>query len=201
MFDFDTGGGGVEGPFISWSARGTQDGTIPAKSFFLRTTEGKSPLDAFEKGVVLDIANMKTGWQKSEGIVGQAPEWKWNQSVAHMAPQPGEDWKKGIHIRCAIGGGQTAIWEQAGVAAWDAFAKLVPALQQGPGDGSLPMIRMTGVEVMQFKRGSTAAPKLEVVKWMARPDCLKEQASIATEPQQPAQPAPATAPVDDDLDF
>ena len=28
-FDFDNGPGGAEGPWISWSARGTQDNQIP----------------------------------------------------------------------------------------------------------------------------------------------------------------------------
>lgn len=211
MFDFDTGNQGAEGPFIAWSARGTQDGTIPARSFFIRNKEGKSPLDAFTKGVVLDIVNMKTGWQNSEGIVGQAPEWKWNQTISHMMPQPDDEWKKGVSIRCAIGGGEAATWEQAGAAVWQAFADLVPALQQGPGDGSLPLVRMTDTKAMQFKRGSTVAPVLEVVKWVPRPDCLKADApAIATEPAQPAPapaaqpkaaPAPEPATAGDDLDF
>ena len=203
MFQFDTANTGASGPFIAWTPRGTQDGSVPAKSFYLRTSEGKQPLDAFQKGVVLDIHNMKTGWQKSEGIAGQAPEWKWNQTVAHMMPQPGDDWSKGFSIRCAIGGGETATWEQASTAVWDAFTGIVPALQQGPGDGSLPLVRMVDIKAMQFKRGSTVAPVLEVVKWVPRPDCLKDDApAIATEPDPTqAAPAPEPATADSDLDF
>lgn len=209
MFDFDQGqGGGSEGPWIAWSARGTMDGQIPAKSFYLRDEGGKTPLDAFDKGVVLDITNMKTGWQKSEGIAGQAPDWKWNASVARMEEQPGEDWKKGIQIRCAIGGGQAATWEQAGAAAWNSFVALVPALQQGPGDGSLPLVKMTDTKLEQFKRGSTVTPVLSVVKWVPRPDCLKEGVAIdtgskpapAAQPATAPQPEPATAD-DGDLEF
>jgi hypothetical protein len=55
--------------------------------------------------MVLDIAKMKTGWQKSEGIAGVAPEWKWNHSVSQMMQSPGEEWKKGFSIPVAIGGG------------------------------------------------------------------------------------------------
>jgi hypothetical protein len=208
MFQFDTANSGASGPFIAWTPRGTQDGAVPAKSFYLRTTDGKEPLEAFKTGVVMDIENMKTGWQRSEGIVGQAPEWKWNQTVAHMMPQPAEDWSKGFSIRCAIGGGETATWEQASTAVWDAFTGIVPALQQGPGDGFLPLVRIVDTKPMQFKRGSTVAPVLEVVKWVPRPDCLKEGApTIATEPApapaptQAAKPAPEPATVDDDLDF
>ena len=200
-FNFDTGNQGSEGPWIAWSARGTQDGTIPPKSFMLRDESGKSLFDGFAKGVVLDIHNMKTGWQKSEGIAGVAPDWKWNATVAQMMPQPGDDYKKGLSIPCAISKTDTATWEQAGAAVWGAFAALVPALQQGP-EGKLPVVKMTGVQLLQFKRGSTQQPTLEVVKWVDRPDCLKADQTIATEPAQaPAKPAPAPAMADADEEF
>lgn len=196
-FDIDTGNQGSEGPWISWSARGTQDGTIPAKSFYLRDESGKTTFMGFaESGVVLDIEKMKTGWQRSDGVIGQAPDWKWNPSVSQMQPQPGDDYKKGFSIPCAIGGGKTASWEQAGAAAWNAFVGLVPALQQQPGADMLPLVRITGTKLQQFKRGSTVEPILEVVKWVARPDCLKEgvAAGVATEPAPAPQPAQQAAP-------
>lgn len=64
----DTGNQGSEGPWIAWSARGTQDGSVPAKSFFLRDENGKRVLDVFQRGVVLDIENMKTGWLRDPHI-------------------------------------------------------------------------------------------------------------------------------------
>jgi hypothetical protein len=60
---------------------------------------------------------------------------------------------------------------------------------------------------MQFKRGSTIVPILEVIKWVPRPDCMKEGAAggIALDPAPapaPApKPAPAPAPVSDDMEF
>ncbi len=195
MSGFDTGGGGSDGPWISWSARGTQDGAIPANKFYLRDEAGKQVFAAFESpGVVLDIVNMKTGWQKSDGVIGQAPDWKWNASVSQMASQPGEEYKKGFQIKCAIGDGNTATWEQAGAGAWNAFTALVPALQQGP-DGKLPLVRVNGSKQVQFKRGSTSEPILEVVQWVDRPDCLKEGVAAGVDtgnqpaPQQAAPPA------------
>ena len=199
--NFDSGGGGAEGPFIQWSARGTQDGAIPAKTFYLRETDGKSPLPSFSTGVVMDIANMKTGWQRSDGVIGVAPEWKWNATVGRFEPQPGDDWKKGLSIRCAISKTQAATWEQAGAGAWNAFTALVPALQKGP-EGKLPVVRMIGAKLEQYKRGSTVIPTLEVLKWVDRPDCLKEgmaagfDAGISTPVPTPvAQPSPQAAPV------
>lgn len=192
--DFDAGSTGSEGPWLQWSARGTQDGAIPPRSFLLRDSDGKKKFDGFEgQGVVLDIENMQTGWCYSDGITGQAPEWKMNQTVAQMMPQPGEGYKKGFKIRCAIGGGKTASWDQAGAAAWNAFVGIVPALREGPA-GQLPLVRMTDTRLEQFKRGSTVTPILEVVKWVPRPDCLKADAQmIDTGDAQTQAPAAAAA--------
>jgi len=189
--NFDTGGGGSEGPWLQWSARGTQDGEIPPKSFLLRDSDGKVQFDGFnQNGVVLDIENMQTGWCYSDGVAGQAPEWKMNQTIAHMMPQPGDGWKKGFKLRVAIGGGKTASWDQAGAAA---FVALVPQLREGP-SGKLPLVKMTGTKLEQFKRGSTVTPLLEVVKWVDRPDCLKADApTIDTGEQAPAPKAEAPA--------
>ncbi len=200
--NFDTGGsGGSEGPWIQWSARGTLDGAVPAKSFLLRDSDGKAKFDGFDgNGVVLDISTMKTGWCYSSGAAGEAPDWKMNASLAQFAPDPSagdRDYKKGFKIRCAIGGGKTASWDQAGASVWNAFVSLVPALQQQPSPDMLPLVRCTGAKFEQFKRGSTNTPILEVVKWVPRPDCLKEGAAagIATQPAQAAPTPPAPAPV------
>jgi hypothetical protein len=107
MFTFDTGSNGASGPFLAWSARGTQDGAVGPRKFFIRDGGTKTEYDA-SKGFVLDIEGMKTGFQRSEGVAGVAPEWKWNASVTQMMASPGDDWKKGFSIRCAIGGGSTS---------------------------------------------------------------------------------------------
>lgn len=208
MFALDTGSTGAGGPFLQWSARGTQDGAVPPKSFYIRDGSFKDAYDA-TKGMVLDIEKMKTGWQRSEGIAGVAPEWRWNPSVSQMAAAPGEDWKKGFSIPVATGGGSTATWEQAGTAAWQALVDLAPQLQQQPGPDQLPLVRITDTKAMQFKRGSTVSPVLTIVKWVPRPDCLKDGAAagIAVEPPKPApQPTPQPVPAApaasaDDLEF
>lgn len=205
MFTLDTGSDGASGPFMAWSARGSQDGEINSKTFYVRDGGTKTPIDA-TKGFVMDIASLKSGWQRSEGIAGVAPEWKWNPSPAQMMPAPGDDWKKGISVKVAIGGGKVATWEQAGAATWQAIVKLAPSLQQQPAPNMLPLVRMTGTDAMQFKRGSTIAPVLEVVKWVERPDCLNQNpvAGFAIEPAAPApapQPAPQPAVADEELEF
>lgn len=188
--NFDAGGGGSEGPWLQWSARGTLDGTIPQKSFLIRDENGKHVFEGFNTGVVLDILNMQTGWCYSEGVAGQAPDWTMNPTLAQFIPQPGNDYKKGFKMRCAIGGGKTASWDQAGAAAWNAFVALVPELQKGP-EGKLPMVKLTGTKLQQFKRGSTVEPIFEVVQWVDRPDCLKEGFAAGVDTGQAAAPAPA----------
>ena len=209
-FAFDAGSTGSDGPWLAWSARGTLDGEIPARSFYIREEGGKKTL--FEgfvgSGVVLDIHKMKTGWQRSEGVVGQAPDWRWNASVARFEAQPGEDYKRGFSIPCAIGGGRTATWEQAGAAVWNAITDLAPELTRAPNDNALPLVKMISTKAQQFKRGSTVSPVLQIVKWVPRPDCLKEGATAgldvgaaapqraAPAPQPVAPPAPANVPED-----
>jgi hypothetical protein len=70
------------------------------------------------------------------------------------------------------------------------------------------MVRLVDARAVQFKRGSTVVPVLEIVKWVDRPDCLKDGvvAGIAIEAPKPAPaPAPAPAPQDsvvlDDNEF
>ena len=55
--------------FLSWSARGTQDGAVRAKNFYLREGAAKDEYTTAQtNGFVIDRDSLKTGWQKSEGI-------------------------------------------------------------------------------------------------------------------------------------
>lgn len=186
-----------QGPWLNWSAQ--------KEKFTIRDSAGTADFTGFTgNGVILDIDTMQTGWCYTSGLPGQAPQWKMNASINRFEAKPGDEYKKGFKIRCATGNGATASWDQAGAGAWNAFVALVPALQQQP-PGKLPLVRMSGTKQVKFQRGSTVEPVLELVKWVDRPDCLKEGAAagIATEPvgtvQQPTvqpQPAPVAPPAD-----
>ncbi len=197
MFNIDLGNSGGGGPFLAWSALGTRDGAVPALSFYLRDGASKEPFDT-EKGMVLDIDALKTGWQHSEGAVGVAPQWRWNASVNLMMAKPGDDWKKGFSVPVAIGVGKVAQWEQAGAAAWQALEHLAPLLQQRPDATSLPKVRLKEAKAIKFAKGSTSVPILEIMEWRARPDSLKEgvAAGIAGTPTPPPPP-PAAAQISD----
>jgi len=204
MFQIDLGTTGSDiNTFLAWSARGTQDGAVRAKQFYLRDGAAKEEYGTAQtSGMVLDLDSLKTGWQKSEGIAGVAPEWKWNPSVNQMMPKPGDEWKKGISVKVAIGGGKVAVWEQAGAAIWSALSDLAKQLKEQPSAGQMPLVRMTEAKELKFTKGSTCYPMFEVVKWVDKPDCLKEGAAagIALD-----EPAPATAPAPqaaaDDVEF
>ena len=63
MFEIDLGNTGSDiNEFLQWSARGTQDGAVRARSFYLREGTVKTELpEAQTKGFVLDLDSLKTG--------------------------------------------------------------------------------------------------------------------------------------------
>ena len=204
MFQIDLGTTGSDiNTFLAWSARGTQDGAVRAKQFYLRDGAAKEEYGTAQtSGMVLDLDSLKTGWQKSEGIAGVAPEWKWNPSVNQMMPKPGDEWKKGISVKVAIGGGKVAVWEQAGAAIWSALSDLAKQLKEQPSAGQMPLVRMTEAKELKFTKGSTCYPMFEVVKWVDKPDCLKEGAAAGIALDEPAPtPAPAPQAAADDVEF
>lgn len=166
--------------YMSWSARGTQDGDIPAKNFFIKTTDGtKQVVNAIKKGgkgVVMDIHNMKTGWQRF-GDGGS--EWVYNDDLKNWKAKPGDDFKQGLSIPCAIGD-KHVIYRQSGVAVIEGFKTLSPQLTcDESAAGKLPVVTMTGTAEMKFKIGSTNVPQLTVIDWVDRPFVLE----VADAPQ------------------
>lgn len=165
MFDIDTAAS-TSGPFLNWKAQ--------RKVFDLR--KSKDDISEFagfaNGGVILDIENIKVGWQYTSGIPGQAPDWKWWPAPNQRTEKPNDEYKWGISIPCAIGNGEVAYWEQAGAAVQNAIQKLTPALQAGE-TGKLPLVRLVGTEDLSFNVGKTTIPILEVAGWHDRPDCLK----------------------------
>lgn len=211
-FDIDSGATGSVGPFLVWTPRGTQEGDIPGRQFYIRDKDAGKVLatEMLQRGVVFDFATLKTGWQESGGIKGVAPNWKWGDSPARLPANPGEGWKKGFSIRVALPNKQAVTWEQAGTAVFDALVTLAKGVDL-PGPDQCPVVRMTGVNVMEFSVGKTVAPVLEVVKYVPRPDSLKEQVQVdagdswtappAAAAKPAAQPAPAMAGNDDFDEF
>jgi len=158
---------------------------------------------AFTAGCVMDVDSLKLGWEK-DGAKGQAPERRWNSSVSQSTPRPDESkkatgafaWSRALSVRCAIGGGQAATWEQGSFAAYEAFSRLAKQITaQWKGDNTLPLVKQSGVEKRELPNGSANIPILEIVRWVPRPDCLKSDApTIATAPVDEPAPKPASQP-------
>ena len=183
MIDIDTGETS-SGPFINWKAQ--------RKEFELRVSkDDKRSVDAFTRGVVLDLENLRIGWQHSEYALGKAPSWTWWPTPNSRVEKPSDDHKWGMSLPCAIGDGEVAVWEQAGAAVQAAIVHLKPQLDAAPG-GKLPVVKLSGVAEKRFNVGSTTYPQLAVVKWVDRPDCLKggAQGRINTDETASIEPAP-----------
>lgn len=169
----DNSDAAVDG-YMSWSARGTQNGEIPAKNFFVKQNDGtKVIVNAIKKGgkgVVMDIHNMKTGWQR---FVDGASDWVYNDDLKNWKARPGDDYKQGISVPCAIGD-KFVIYRQSGVAVIEGFKTLSTQLYCDEADqGKLPVVVMTGTSEMKFKVGSTNVPQLTVKEWVDRPFVLE----------------------------
>jgi len=214
-FQIDTGndGGGSRGPWMSWTSNGSAMKSFAPKSWVLRGKDDNDDkfehiVEAFASGCVLDLDTLQLGWMK-DGATGTAPEKKWNPSISQATPRPDESkkqsgayaWTNALSIRCAIGDGKAATWEQASFGSYDAFSKLSKQISaewsaKSQNGAFLPLVKQTGTETTVLKSGSSNKPVLEIVQWVARPDCLKDDApTIATEPAPVEQtPPPAAQP-------
>lgn len=196
---FDSGPQGSSGPWLNWTARGTQDGAIPARSFYVNDKDKvKTKVGAFEKGVVLDIDNMKTGWQEDSPT---GPKWTLGASPASLPPKPSDIAKKGFQIPCALSKTDKADWNQAGAGAFGAFADLAPSIvaQVKANPGKLPVVIMKDVKEVRFSNGmTTAQPVLEITRWVDRPDCLAGDAGGIDTGDPDAEPAATPAPAEAD---
>lgn len=222
MFEIDTGSTGSKGPWISWTSNGSAEKGFPPRSWTLREKPDGAPaavvtvVPAFAAGCVMDLDTLKLGWEK-DGAKGTAPDRRWNPSPAMQTPRPDESkkpsgafaWSRTLSVRCAIGGGKTATWEQGSFGAYDAFATLAKQITaqwqtQSQNGLLLPLVVQTGVDKRELPSGSANIPILTISKWVPRPDCLKADAPIiamgvevpAPPPQpvvQPVAPVPANA--------
>ena len=211
-FVIDTGEtGGSKGPWMSWTSNGSAMKGFKPKSWVLRGKDANDQkfekvIPAFENGCVMDLDTLQLGWMK-DGATGQAPEKRWNPSISQATPRPDDSkkpsgayaWSAALSVRCAIGGGEAATWEQAAFGAYDAFSKLSKQIaaewsEKSENGKLLPLVKQTGVESQTLQSGTSNKPVLTVVQWVPRPDCLKADAPvIATAPAETAAPAAATA--------
>ena len=194
--DIDFGGGsGAEGPFLSWMARASQDGTFSGKCWIMRSKDGKDVFGGMATGVVFDIEALKLGWCQSDGVVGVTPNWKWNASITRFEPKPGDDFKRGFSIPIATSQTEKAVWEQAQAGAFSAMSDLFTLIKKADRmPGHLPVVKHVGETKLESKKGMTFAPILQIVKWVPRPMVLSEGHNAAADFGGKAAPVQAAAP-------
>lgn len=232
-FAIDTGaeGGGSRGPWISFKPKGSAKYGMAYKTWAIRDkTDDGSTIAKFDvmeaSGVVVDVyakggdlcGSLKLGWEKSDGETGKAPERRWFASPLRSEPRPDESktaqggyvWRNAMSVRCAIGGGASVTWEDAGWGSYKGFSQLVKQLNAGfvENEGLCPVVRCIGYVDEGHGSSATSMPQYEILKWVPRPDCLKEDAPAITTASEPAQAVapvaaakPAPAPAPDDAPF
>jgi len=178
MFEFDSGPkGGSKGPFINWHANGRKDGTAAAKTFSMVVDDNREDVTPrFKKGVIFDIDAMRTGWGLFS-LADKRTNWQWNENLGRFNEKPGDDWKQGVSIPIAFASGETGIWEQNGSGTFLAVAELAKQIKADRKDDKLPVVKMTDTFPVDFKSGgSTTCAKLEIAKWVDRPESLDASA-------------------------
>ena len=188
------------------------------KSWVLRgkdenDTKFEHVVEAFAKGCVLDLDTLQLGWMK-DGATGQAPEKKWNPHFSQATPRPDESksegggfaWRNALSVRVAIGGGETATWEDEGWGVYLGFSNMIQNLIN-PGFaaniGKCPHVRCIGYVKQGSGQKSTSIPQFEIVAWVDRPAALMEDAPQIASAPQPSAPvaAPAPRPSANEVDF
>lgn len=168
---------------LKWSAKGTEDGEIDKNNFYIVDDGEKKVCDMIKKkGIILDIYNMRTGYQ---AFVNNSSTWQWNDTLTEWKAKPGgtenNPYKKGFSMH-ALAGEEVVLWIQSGYAVMESFKNLVKTFGKNTDSkkkSPLPLVKLVGAELVKFEVGSTSVPKLEVVEWVARPKLLD------TESQEP----------------
>nr|WP_309504322.1 hypothetical protein [uncultured Roseovarius sp.] len=200
---------GSKGPWMTWSSNGSATKGFAPKTWVMRGKDQNDVkfermIDGFANPCVFDLDTLKLGWEK-DGAQGQAPDRRYSSHYSVPMPRPDESkkpngspaWSNCLQVRVAISQTEAVTWEQGTYGAYQGFTKLARQIeaqwQTHSQNGTLlPVVQMTRVEAAALSSGSTNVPILEIVKWVPRPDCLKDDApAIATQPAQQAAPAPA----------
>lgn len=209
--EMDAGGGGSKGPFLTWTIKGTDDDVIPKLSWYVKEgageTSSKKPVD-LSGGAVFDFTNWKVGYKERTPLgTGGAPNWVWGTKPGKLPPKTPGEWSLGVHIPVLLRTGEVVLLEQAGAGIWNAIYALTRNITL-PSPNHCPVVKHTGNEYLKFKTGDTRMPKLEVVKYVARPDAFNVEVAMDTDgddwgsaPAPAAKPEPAMADLDDDVPF
>jgi len=176
--------GGDYNPWIRWAASETK--------FVIGGENGN--VDYVVDEVIIDFENLKTGW----GLLGegQAPTWIWNPSIDKPSEKPDDrSWKPGVGVTLFFGDDGAFEMETNAVGAvmgideaHDAYLKDLDANKD-----KVPVFKFTGQRFCKVGKGQTNIPEFSLVKWIERPDALKEDAKKEPAKEEEAAPAESKA--------
>jgi hypothetical protein len=126
------------------------------------------------------VPSLQTGWERSGGTPGVAPEREWGDSPAKLPKRPGPDWSKALSVRIGLSGDSAAWWTQGGAGSWGGLSNIMRIIKPlyGTHAPKLPVLRMTGAVRTDKGRGATQVPTFELVGWITRPAVLEDGAVL-----------------------
>lgn len=207
------GGDGPQGPWVDWKPEGDAEWNIPFKSFCIRGADPQTPkeLRPIEGRMVLDIAHIRIGWRKfpsyhwlPKGVyaVGQRPTDERDEN-GRFAWQPA--FCAPVLCKTLDGRAFKANWSQSQASANTGLQRMMEMLEgvyRPEFKDQLPVLALSGTDVIQTKNKPIIAPLFSVEQWIQRPADLPDQdplgsagssaapqaAAPAASPQPPAQP-------------
>jgi hypothetical protein len=194
-------GGSDSGPWLTWHAAPTRDGSAQPGQWSVRDSAGRAVVNLTAPGLVIDWPNARIGWMRTSGVPGVAPEKQWSEDRAKLGRRPGEDWKKAVRVSVAYAPDAAATWEQAGVGACATFAAVMALLRENAADAQLPklpLLSFVGHDAVRVGAGTTLVGKFKLLRFVPRPLCLAEEEDDA-EPVGPSWDTPTGKLLDDEI--
>lgn len=124
----------------------------------------------------VDMANIEVGWM---AFVGGTPDFKMVVNGETFPERPSSNHKQAFRVTLMLGtdlGGTVRQFSHTAKCVLRVFDELDDVFRASPEkqEGKIPVIKMTGTEAIKTKtpQGTNThyAPKLEIVKWIDRPD-------------------------------
>lgn len=147
---------------------------------------------------VFDLANIEVGYVRF--MEGGAPEWAMVKLGQQLPPRPSKEFRQGfrmnIKLPAALGGDTREFASAAGcvVSAIDALHTTYQSAPEAKA-GKLPIVAMTGADVVRSGQSTNYAPKFSIIGW------VDKSANGNGSPTPPPAPPPPAPDLDDDIPF
>ncbi len=149
---------------------------------------------------VFDLANIEVGYVRF--MEGGAPEWAMVKVGQQLPPRPSKEFRQGFRMNIKLPaalGGDTREFASAAACVVSAIDDLHSTYLSAPEakNGKLPIVAMTGADVVRSGQSTNYAPKFAIVGWV---DKMQPNGDGRPTPP-PAPPPPARDEMDSDIPF